>query len=172
MKSLTIQSPIESLVSSFLDYTKAMGDAGDPVWPSYQPHEGESPADFVKRQNDRAIHPEPPLVAETVYWGVIDGTVVGRVSIRHTLNDDLREMGGHIGYEVHPSYRGQGVATQMLQRILKTPKAREIGRLLITCHPDNLGSNKTILNNGGVLEAKVFVKRVDEYRNHYWITVK
>ena len=171
MSQLEIQSPTEALVASFLTFKDALNSNGDSIWDPYFPNEGESDSDFVKRLLSRATNPETPLIPETIYWGVIGDTVVGRISIRHELNENLREMGGHIGYEVHPDFRGQGVATKMLQEILKTPKAREIGKLLITCNPDNIGSNKTILNNGGVLEQKVFVKHVDGFRNHYWITL-
>ncbi len=106
---------------------------------------------------------------ETVYWAVIDEAVVGRISLRHRLEGNLLKMGGHIGYEVRPSFRRRGVATAMLRELLKTEKAKEIGRLLLTCAPDNIASNKTILANGGVFTEKVFVEMVNDYRNHYWI---
>jgi len=170
-KVIKIKFPCIELLPSFFDYAKALSANGDSIWDSYYPNEGESDEAFIQRQLDRATIPEPPLVRETVYWGVIGDTVVGRVSLRHELNENLREMGGHIGYEVHPGFRGQGVATKMLEEILKIPKAREIGKILLTCNPDNIGSNKTILNNGGVLEKKAFVKRVDGFRNYYWITL-
>src|ERR1700709_2378932 len=39
------------------------------------------------------------LVAE------VAGEIVGRVSIRFELNDDLAETGGHVGYGVRPAFR-------------------------------------------------------------------
>ena len=40
--------------------------------------------------------------------GVLDdGRLAGRVSIRHQLNDFLRELGGHVGYMVLPRFRKQ-----------------------------------------------------------------
>jgi predicted acetyltransferase len=86
------------------------------------------------------------------------------------LNAELAEFGGHIGYCVRPSYRGRGLAKWMLHRVLRTPKAQEIGKLLLTCGPDNLASNRTIRANGGVLERAIFVKRVGRETNLYWIT--
>ena len=50
---------------------------------------------------------------------------VGRLSILHELNDALRVEGGHIGYDTVPSFRGRGVATEMLRQAL--PVARALG---------------------------------------------
>jgi hypothetical protein len=51
---------------------------------------------------------KPGRVPETVYWGVVDGEYIGRVSLRHVLNPHLEQWGGHIGYQVRPSRRGRG----------------------------------------------------------------
>jgi predicted acetyltransferase len=59
----------------------------------------------------------------------------------------------------------------MLRQVLRTPKAREIGKLLLTCAPDNLASNRTIRTNGGVLERTIFVERIGRETNLYWITL-
>jgi len=59
----------------------------------------------------------------------------------------------------------------MLRQVLRTPEARAIGRLLLTCAPDNLASNRTILANGGVLERTIFVERIARQTNLYWITL-
>ena len=40
--------------------------------------------------------------------------MIGFLAIRHTLNDFLLELGGHIGYSVRPARRGQGHATRAL----------------------------------------------------------
>jgi predicted acetyltransferase len=59
----------------------------------------------------------------------------------------------------------------MLRQVLRTPKAREIGRLLLTCAPDNVASNRTIRANGGVLERTIFVERIARETNLYWIAL-
>ena len=98
--------------------------------------------------------------------------MVGRIVLRHELTPDLREFGGHIGYEVRPSFRRRGVAGEMLRLVLKTPKAREIGMILLTCAPGNVASIKTITANGGVLEKTAWVERVQRDTCYYWISVK
>ena len=78
--------------------------------------------------------------------------MVGRIGIRHKLNDFLFHEGGHIGYFVRPSRRAKGFATEMLKQILETDLAKKISILLLTCDEGNFASEKTILNNGGQLE--------------------
>ncbi len=55
----------------------------------------------------------PGRMPETVLWlieGDDPGEVLGRVSIRHTLNSGLLEAGGHIGYEIRPRGGAWGTA--------------------------------------------------------------
>ena len=77
--------------------------------------------------------------------------ILGAINIRHSLNDYLFNFGGHIGYGIRPSERGQGYASLMLS--LSLPIAKELGlsRVLITCDKSNLASAKTIIKNGGIL---------------------
>ena len=92
------------------------------------------------------------FVPDTLLW-FADGTEwLGRLSIRHALNEMLLEVGGHIGYDVRPSARRQGHGTEMLRQAL--PVARQLGihPALVTCDVDNIGSRKVIEANGGALE--------------------
>ncbi|WP_104991351.1 GNAT family N-acetyltransferase [Deinococcus sp. NW-56] len=104
-------------------------------------------------------------------WLVEGDGYLGRVSIRHTLNQRLREFGGHIGYEVRPSARRQGRATLALRLALE--RARELGleRVLVTCDVDNLGSRRVIEANGGVLEYEGRVPDHPSPLRRYWITL-
>jgi predicted acetyltransferase len=83
----------------------------------------------------------------------VDGSeFLGRVQIRHRLTDRLREVGGHIGYDVRPSARRRGHATAMLRATLPMARALGIERALITCDTENGASRKVIEANGGMLE--------------------
>lgn len=95
---------------------------------------------------------------------------VGAVNIRHYLNESLLLNGGHIGDGVLPSERRKGIATRMIGLALE--KCRELGihRVLMVCDRENVGSAKSIRNNGGVLENEVEVDGVVEQR--YWITLE
>lgn len=93
--------------------------------------------------------------------------MVGAVNIRHYLNEALLLNGGHIGDGIRPSERKKGYATRMIALALEECKKLGIQRVLMVCDKDNIGSAKSIVNNGGVLENEVTVDGVVEQR--YWI---
>lgn len=95
---------------------------------------------------------------------------VGAVNIRHYLNDALLKTGGHIGDGVRPSERRKGIATDMIGLALKECYKLGINRVLMVCNKENIGSAKSIINNGGVLENEV--KANDEIIQRYWIEIK
>ena len=105
--------------------------------------------------------PSTFLVAE------VDGQIVGRVSIRHQLNEYLETRGGHIGYGVRPAFRGRGHATEILERALKIAKSLGVYRVLVTCNDANVASSKVIERAGGVLEN--IIEEGDEKIRRYWI---
>jgi predicted acetyltransferase len=92
---------------------------------------------------------------------------VGAINIRHYLNQNLLNTGGHIGDGVRPSERRKGYATNMIKLGLEECRKLGIKRVLITCDKTNIGSAKSIINNGGVLENEVIEDGVVEQR--YWI---
>lgn len=111
------------------------------------------------------------FVCYTVYWAVYENEVVGRISIRHELNEFLSKMGGHIGYIVRPSYRKLGLATQMLKNILSTDRARSIGKLLVTCDENNFASEKVIIKAGGVFQDYFENTNERPRKKRFWITL-
>ena len=108
--------------------------------------------------------PSTFLVAE------VDGQIVGRVSIRHRLNEYLETRGGHIGYGVRPAFRGRGHATEILDRALKIVRELGVNRVLVTCDDANVASSKVIERAGGVLE-NIF-QADDEKIRRYWIALE
>ena len=100
------------------------------------------------------------------------GVIVGRASIRHELNDRLRQEGGHIGYAVLPAYRRRGYATEILRQSLIIARAHGVGRALLTCDDDNIGSIRTIEKNGGILENVVDGPDLDKPKRRYWIELR
>ena len=98
-----------------------------------------------------------------------DGKIVGMVGVRHRPVGPLETWGGHVGYCVCPSERRKGYATWMLREVL--PYCRSIGlsRALLTAGDENVGSVKTILANGGVLENHVVSPKHHIPVGRYWI---
>jgi predicted acetyltransferase len=97
-----------------------------------------------------------------------EGNLVGRASIRHELNDFLFRVRGHIGYQVRPSYRRQGFATEILKQSLTFIYELGVKEVLVTCDEDNVGSIKVIESQGGILENTVEFERI--LKRRYWIT--
>src|ERR1700753_3235526 len=90
-------------------------------------------AAYVQLLAARAVAPAPGrTICDNVYWAIRDGEMVGRLSFRHALDEELMRDGGHLGFIVRPSARRQGVAREMLRQLLLTERARAIGRLLVT----------------------------------------
>jgi len=169
-EDLRLKRPAAELVSSYLEFLDEIAALGERVWPA-RPPPTETWESFVARLLRAEVAPDAPHVPQTTYWVTVGETVVGQISLRHRLNAELAEFGGHIGYNVRPSYRDRGFAKEMLRQVLRTPKAQDIGKLLLTCAPDNIASNRTILANGGVLERTIFVERIGRDTNLYWIAL-
>jgi predicted acetyltransferase len=105
--------------------------------------------DFERRLT---TDPLARFVPSTTYWWTDGDTYLGRINLRHRLNDALSEIGGHIGYDVRPTARRRGHASAMLAAVLPHAAALGIDKALVTCHAENTASRKVIEANGGVLE--------------------
>lgn len=96
---------------------------------------------------------------------------VGAVNIRYYLNESLLKKGGHIGVGIRPSERRKGNATLLIKLALDECKRLGIDKVLVTCNKDNIGSAKSILNNGGKLENEVLDEK-GTIIQRYWIELK
>lgn len=128
-------------------------------------------AGFVaKKLTDATRHTETSI-PKTHLWAIADAQFVGRISIHHALNDALRVVGGHIGYDTVPSFRGRGVATEMLRQALPVARSLGLGEVLLTCDDTNAASIRVIERNGGSLrETRVFDASRPPKR-YYWISL-
>jgi predicted acetyltransferase len=125
------------------DFPFMLGWEPDEPWEAYLER-------LEKRR--RGVDVAPDKVPATFLAAVVDGDIVGRVSIRHELNDFLLNVGGHIGYAVRPDYRRRGFATEILRQSLIIARSEGIDDVLVTCDDDNLASAAIIERLGGVME--------------------
>lgn len=72
-----------------------------------------------------------------------------------------------IGDSVRLSERRKGYATAMIELGLEECKKLGITKVLMVCNNENVGSAKSIINNGGIIENEVIDDGIIEQR--YWI---
>ena len=82
---------------------------------------------------------------QDLYFLMKEERILGAISIRY----QCAAVDGHCGYGIRPSERRKGYATAMLALALPLMRAYGIHPIYISCAKDNIGSAKTILNNGG-----------------------
>lgn len=131
-------------------------------------------ADYLARLRrvSLGIDLAPDRVPASFLAADVDGDLVGRVSIRHRLNDFLAMWGGHIGYGVRPAFRRRGHATEILRQSLVLARDVGIAEALVVCYDDNVGSWSVIEACGGVFEKVVPGHGDDKPMRHYWIDTK
>jgi predicted acetyltransferase len=119
--------------------------------------------------HSKGINLPKGYVPATMFWLVYNGQVIGRVQIRHELNEFLLREGGHIGYYIRPSKRNKGYGKKILQMALVEAKRLGLHQVLVTCDEDNIGSKKIIETNGGVLEDSIAMGLYKPNKLRYWI---
>ena len=126
---------------------------------------------LLKRKSRPETCPEG-LVPDSTFICVkaLDDCLIGMVNIRHRLNDYLLNYGGHIGYSIHPAYRGQGYGKRQLGLALDKCRDLGLGRALLTCNLSNEASRRVITANGGILED-VRTGPEGEEMQRWWITL-
>ena len=85
-------------------------------------------------------------------WLMDDETFVGNVTIRHWLNEGIRNR-GHVGYEIVPSQRRKGYGKRALELALLFIDEVHIvdGPVEVSCKETNEGSRRIIESCGGKL---------------------
>ncbi len=117
--------------------------------------------------------PSAEHVPTTFLFAFVGDRIVGRASIRHSLNEFLHRVGGHIGYVVVPEFRRRGCATAILRTSLQIARDQHgLHRILMTCFDDNIGSIRAIEKNGGVLENVIDGPDLEKPLRRYWIDLR
>lgn len=126
---------------------------------------------YLEQLDDKEPVPAGRVPTTTLFCYDYDKNIfVGAVNIRHYLDEGLLHSGGHIGDGIRPSERRKGYATAMIALALKECKKLGIERVLMCCRKDNIGSAKSIINNGGILENEV-LDEDNVLTQRYWINL-
>lgn len=175
MEEYILIRPTSKYADQIMEYRQEFLDAGDSMDGTGSLRRIENPEEYIKICKDYE-DPEkvpPHLVSATqfLFIRISDNRLVGMTQVRHRFNDYLEKYAGHIGYSVRPSERRKGHAKEMLRMTL--PFCREIGlqKVLITCNDGNIGSERTILANGGVYESTIYESNENQSLKRFWITL-
>lgn len=155
---------------AFLDGLKEW-EGEDPHWYSFIWKPEMTFVEMLSILNKEAagVDLAPDRVSHTMLYAFLGRKIIGRVSVRHALNERLMNRGGHIGYSVAKKYRGKGYATEMVRQAIDFCKRLEIPSILVTCSDDNIPSWKIIERFGGKLEDRVWIENDKEMIRRYWI---
>lgn len=166
--NIQLVPPIERCRESFLRGLREFRREGLPWWIGGDLELAEEDfAAFVAKKLGDASPRSGTALPKTHLWALSGEAFVGRISIFHALSDALRVEGGHIGYDTVPSFRGRGVATQMLYQALPVARGLGLTSVRLTCDETNAASIRVIELNGGVLqETKVL--DADRPRKRYY----
>lgn len=145
----------------------------DLTWYSFEWGPGVTYSGMIKRLAERKQGLNIPAehVPSTMLYAFVNGEIVGRISIRHKLNEQLLKRGGHIGYAVSPRHRKKGYATEIVRQCLPHLRALKINPILITCAEDNLPSRKIIEGIGGKVENRIWDDEDEEWILRFWATI-
>ena len=156
---------------AFFDGMKAW-EGESPHWHTFIWKEGMAYQEMLKIMEDRKHGRNMPegLVPDTMLYGFLDdNTIIGRVSIRHELNEFLATRGGHLGYGVAPKFRKNGYASLMVDQSLDYCRKIGLDKILVTCGSENYASVKIIEKFNGVLENEIWDDVDKEMIKRYWI---
>ncbi|TCI28271.1 GNAT family N-acetyltransferase [Exiguobacterium sp. SL-10] len=155
-----------------IDFLKEWWERGETIVPNAVDRDASDFSSYVKQIRDKEVRVNNvSWVPSTTYWLTDGEELLGAANIRHELNDNLINFGGHIGYGIKPSARGRGLATKQLELALEKAKELGIERALITCDRTNVASRQVILNNGGVPDTP-FMEGSGKVVERFWIELK
>lgn len=132
---------------------------------------------FERTENERlGVNLKPGYVSHTVFWLIENDEYIGTFDLRHSLTPYLKNIGGHIAYQIRPDKYRKGYAYAGLQLCLE--KAAEMGlkKVLLTCKENNIASygvmHKAMIDTGGIEDTPYNDNGVINKRVWLWTTPK
>ncbi len=177
MSEIRLKIPTAEYAEQIMAYRKEFLDNNSEMDGCNGLHKCECAEDWLEKIEKMRIPETCPknISTATQYIAVreSDDKLVGMIDLRHHIDHPILSFfGGHIGYSVLPSERRKGYAKEMLRQCLEKAKERGLHYVMVTCVQGNLGSEKTILANGGVLQRETFVPERDETLKVFWMELQ
>ncbi len=137
----------------------------------HNPYFGVSFEDFKRihlkelLQSAKGIIENKDYVPQTYFFLWLNSQIIGVFKVRHCLNEKLINGSGHIGFSIHPKFRGQGYATKGLKLIIDEikPWIKE-DEIYMSCFKHNEPSLKVQLANGAYIHH--------ENEDHFFTRIK
>ena len=169
---LSLTKPTVGYEKSYRSYIKELGNAER--YPFTLDFDFDDFSELVVRLNNCSLGIDLPDggVPHTTFWLVEDEEIVGVSSLRHRMTDQLKRLGGHIGFGVRPSAQGRGVAKELLRRTLHEAGLLGIREALVICLKDNVASSSVIKANGGWLESEYTVPEYSGLLQRYVVPIE
>jgi predicted acetyltransferase len=172
--SVKLVKPIIDLNDEYISFYEDWKESAEDMVPwviERDPTDFQNMVDFLYSQDSEAKINTTNLVPHSTYWLLNEEKkIVGAVNIRHRLNQKLLNSGGHIGYGIRPSQRRKGYATTLLTLALKETKELGLEKVLVVCDKSNIGSERTIIKNGGVFESE-YIEDNGNIVRRFWINL-
>ncbi|SDT24316.1 Predicted acetyltransferase [Paenibacillaceae bacterium GAS479] len=171
MNEIKLVSPLLELKNEYLSFYQDWKESGEDMVPWVIK---KDPRDFEAMlqslfDNDRGVGAVDGRVPDSTFWLINNHhRVLGVVNIRHRLTEHLLNAGGHIGYAIRPSERLKGYAIILLRLALIEAKTLGIENVLVVCDAENVGSEKTIVKNGGKPDSD-YIEDDGNVVKRYWI---
>jgi len=168
--------PTAEYAEQIREYRREFLDAGDSMDGCGSLRRIDDPIEFIKKCKDYESSETLPegrvLATQFMLIRKSDGRLLGMIQVRHYFNDYLEKYAGHIGYSVRPCERRKGYAKEMLGMVLPFCKKIGLEKVLISCVDGNIGSEKTILANGGLYESTVHEPNSGRDLKRFWLEIK
>lgn len=172
MKQVSLIEPSKNYKYQFIQYVQDYKENGEKEYFDMYKGSTEDFDAYVDNliNNAKGLGLPEGWVPCSTYWLVDNNNILGIIRIRHELNSGfLRNIGGHIGYDIAPSKRKNGFGKLILNLGLEKAKAMNISCALLTCKSDNYGSAKIIEANGGIFDSEILDSESGNYFKRYWI---
>ena len=162
--ALTLVSPSTAYQDAFQNYVLDYVRRREAFWIDYY---GQALEDF------RAYLSRLANARQETWWGVLSRKqLVGVTRLRTELDTYTYNYLGHIGFDVAPSQRGQGYATQLLQLTLAKARAHGLSKVLLICDVDNGAASRVIEKQGGIPEGELDSEFSGKRARRYWVEVQ